>query len=223
MEFLFPKMCVGCGYLGCYICPSCQKKLIYLTCGFCLYCKRKSLYGLTHPGCIRAGGVDGVMAIFHYNDFLKRIIKNIKYHLATAVWSEFALNIFPENLLKLGFYKGQSNNLVIQPIPLHERRLRSRGFNQAKLIADFFQNYINYPQSQILIRKKETPSQAMSENNLERYHNMRGAFSVGDIVKEKRIILIDDVVTSGATVKEAAKTLKKAGAETVFVLTLARG
>lgn len=223
MDLLFPKICLGCGYLGCYICPHCQKKLIYLATDRCLYCARKSLYGLTHPGCTRPNGVDGVMAIFHYNDFLKKIIKDIKYHLATAVWSELTLNIFPEALLKLAFYKGQSNNLVIQPIPLHERRLRSRGFNQARLIADFFQKYICCPQSQILIRIKETPSQAMSENNKERFQNVRGAFSVDGIIEGKKIILVDDVVTSGATVKEAVKVLKKAGVKTVFILALARG
>lgn len=223
IDILFPKICLGCGYLGCYICPHCQKKLIYLEQDFCLYCKRKSLYGLTHPGCTRPKGIDGMMAIFQYNDFLKKIIKEIKYRLVTEVWREFSLNIYPEQLLKLGLYKRQSHKLYLQPVPLHKARLRIRGFNQAKLITDFFQKYIPYPQSEILIRKKETPSQAMSKNGSDRYQNVRGAFSVDRTTDNKKLILVDDVVTSGATVKEAAKTLKKAGVKTVFVLALARG
>jgi len=162
-------------------------------------------------------------AIFHYNNFLKKIIKDIKYRLAKDVWEEFRLTIPPEALLKLGLYRRLDNNLLVQPIPLHGNKYKVRGFNQAKMISDYFQLFLKLKQINILVRRKETFAQAQCKKNKDRLNNIRGAFVVKERISGGSIILVDDVVTSGATVKEAAKVLKKNGAEKVFVLALAKG
>ena len=223
LDLFFPRFCLGCGFLGCYICPRCKKNLSYFEREVCLYCGRASLLGMTHPGCFRKNGVDGMTAIFHYNDFLKKIIKDIKYRLAKDVWEEFRLTISPEALLKLGLYRRLDNNLLVQPIPLHENKYKVRGFNQAKMISDYFQLFLKLKQINILVRRKETFAQAQCKKNKDRLNNIRGAFVVKERISGGSIILVDDVVTSGATVKEAAKVLKKSGAEKVFVLALAKG
>jgi ComF family protein len=168
------------------------------------------------------------MSLFQYNNFLKIIIKNIKYRLADELLKDFFKVIEPKRLIILSFFKRQEKNqgsLLIQPIPLHVNRLRVRGFNQAKIIADAFQKLIDVPLVELLVRKKETFSQAQLKKGEERFNNIRGAFIVTHKAKVKRksFILIDDVMTSGATIREAAKTLKLNGANRVFALTLAKG
>ncbi len=227
-DLLFPKFCLGCGFLGAYICLKCQNNLYYIEKEVCLYCGRPSLHGLTHPGCQRINGIDGFLSILLYNNLLKKIIKNIKYRLATDIWLELCQVIKPEALNRLKFYKIFSispSSLYVNPIPLHANRLRERGFNQAKLISEYFMKSLGLQLSDVIKRDKETLSQAQIEKNLGRYQNLKGAFSVIDKnkVMGRSYILVDDVVTSGSTIKEAARTLKLNGAAKVFALSLAKG
>jgi len=107
------------------------------------------------------------------------------------------------------------------PVPLHPNRLRQRGFNQALLLA---QGLPEVPlERELLVRQRHTPPQA-GLNPKERRDNVKGAFAVPrpDLVKGKRILLIDDVFTTGATVKECAKVLRRSGAREVDILTVAR-
>ncbi len=223
-DILFPKFCLGCGYIGLYICPRCQKKLVYREKDTCLYCQKMSLFGLTHPLCQKRGRIDGLMSLFYYNDFLKKIIKNIKYRLATEVWQELGVIVEPTRLNKLFFYKNKKN-FYFQPIPLHPKRLRERGFNQAFLVRQFFGQFLAYPQANFLERKKETLAQAQLKSSRQRYFNVLGAYAVlnKDKLPGKNLILVDDVVTTGSTLKEAARILKDQGAEKVYALTLAKG
>jgi len=224
-DLLFPKFCLGCGYIGVYLCLSCQNKLKPIKQDVCLYCKEPSLFGLTHPGCQKKLNIDGLLTLYYYSPILKKIIKNIKYRLAVQVWQEFYQIIKPEVIEKLGFYKKLSSDFIIQPIPLTKNKYNERGFNQAKIISIFFQKFINYPIVDLLVRKKETLAQAQLESLKKRYQNVRGAFQVIDkkYLNNKWVILVDDVVTTGSTVAEAARVLKGAGAKKVYVLALAKG
>lgn len=194
----------------------------------CLYCGRSSLFGLTHPVCQRRYGIDGLVSIFFYNGFLQKIIKTIKYRLATDAWEDLSKTIDPHKLAKLSFFKQIKKELgllYLQPIPLHIYRMQIRGFNQAQIIAEFFQRILSIPSSSVLTRNKPTRPQAELQKGKERFLNMRRAFEVKEIenISNNNYILVDDVVTTGATLKEAARVLKLNGAEQVFALTLARG
>jgi ComF family protein len=228
IDLLFPKFCLGCGYVGVYLCSSCSKKLEPIKQDVCLYCKKASPFGLTHSNCIKTPNVDGLLTIYHYTPILKKIIKNIKYRLAIDVWKDFYKTISPEIIGKLSFYKKLSMDFTIQPIPLSKIKYNERGFNQAKIISIYFQKFLNFPIIDSLIRKKEKLAQAQTKNKRGRHLNVRDAFAIqperrGLIYQTPNIILIDDVVTSGSTVKEAAKVLKKAGAKKVYALALAKG
>jgi len=113
---------------------------------------------------------------------------------------------------------------LIMPVPLHSARLRTREFNQSLLLADQVARHLTRPVSaNNLIRKVATDPQTTLSRQA-RMRNLRKAFAVRkphEIV-DRRILLIDDVFTTGTTVNECAKTLKKAGAASVTVLTLAR-
>ena len=112
----------------------------------------------------------------------------------------------------------------MQPIPLYPGRLATRGFNQAKIISQFFNQFLQFPISEYLLRKKDTFSQAQLKTNKDRYKNVQGAFEISSQdISDKNFILIDDVVTTGSTLKEAARTLKRSGAGRVFAITLAKG
>jgi len=222
---VFPKFCIGCGFLGTYLCGDCEKKLLPNTRDTCMYCGKGSLNGLTHPMCKKRTRADGAMYIFRYNSVLKSLIKEIKYGLATEVWSEFFIAIKPQWMYKFFFLKRLHATWYIQPIPLHMRKERARGFNLAYLIARFFQQFLNHPVVHALGRIKETPPQAQKNNTRERHQNIKNAFVVTNKreVKSRNFLLVDDILTSGATTMEAAKVLKNAGADRVYILTLAKG
>jgi ComF family protein len=113
---------------------------------------------------------------------------------------------------------------LIVPVPLHPKRLRWRGFNQSVLLARQVSRAYATPMDLfVLARCRETPPQTQLSEE-ERRKNMRGAFAVNarTSIKEKTILLVDDVYTSGATVNECSRALRRAGAKGVYVLTLAR-
>ncbi len=190
-----------------------------------MYCHKASPLGFTHPGCMRRGGIDGFTAIFFYNPLMKKIVKAIKYRLSREVFEELTQVIKPGTLKSLSQLAKFDSGFVICPLPLHERRLRSRGFNQAELLGSFVNKFVESPKVQFLMRTKDTPSQTSLKDGLKRYQNVRGAFHVRKptAVRGKSILLVDDVVTTGATAREAARTLKRAGAAKVFVFALAKG
>jgi ComF family protein len=113
---------------------------------------------------------------------------------------------------------------MIVPVPLHPKRLRWRGFNQSVLLARQVSRVQHIPMDPfVLYRGKETPPQTQLTEE-ERRKNVRGAFSLNPQkpVEGKRVLLVDDVYTSGATVNECSRSLKRGGAKEVYVLTLAR-
>jgi len=113
---------------------------------------------------------------------------------------------------------------VIVPVPLHPKRLRWRGFNQALVLAREVGRGWGVPVDPfILVRSRETPPQTQLAEE-ERRKNVRGAFALGrgKTVQERFVLLVDDVYTSGATVNECSRTLCRGGAKGVYVLTLAR-
>lgn len=224
-DLLFPKLCLGCGYLGSYICLGCQEKLSYIKKDRCFYCQRRSLYGLTHPSCQKKNQFDGFISTFYYSDVLKKIIKNIKYRLVTEALDELLRIICPEALNKLNFYKKlYPGSVHLQSIPLYPQRLKERGFNQADVIVKFLSLKLSMPITNTLERKKNTLSQAQLKEGRARYFNMRGAFSIKEPLRDKKnFLVVDDVVTTGATIKEAAAVLKRNGANRVFAFSLAKG
>jgi ComF family protein len=121
------------------------------------------------------------------------------------------------------FFQGTVFDLTI-PVPLHPKRLRWRGFNQAVILAREVGRLWEIPVDPfLLLRSRETPPQTELRED-ERRKNVRGAFTVNPrkSVQGKKLLLVDDVYTSGATVNECSRTLLRAGAKQVQVLTLTR-
>lgn len=156
---------------------------------------------------------------------MQKIIKQIKYRFATDVFNEFCQIIQPKIYKKLLFYKQLSKDGLLQPIPLYRTKLKSRGFNQAFLIGGFFNTILQLPVIDYFERAKNTKAQAELKEKKYRFRNTRGAFEqiTGTNIKEKTIVVVDDVVTTGFTLLELTKTVKRGGAAKVLAITLARG
>jgi ComF family protein len=227
--FCFPSTCLICrtrilSPTSPLICQDCQPELRTLTPPFCPGCGMPfpNSSGPEHycSSCLQSlWHFDMARSIFIYKGSLLNLIHNFKYSGTTTALSTFAdyMNII--NPLK----NIEPPDLII-PVPLHITRLHERGFNQAVVLAKiFFPKERKKIKTELLIRKRKTiPQTGLSEN--QRRNNLKNAFSVCDPsqVKEKTIILVDDVFTTGTTVNECCKLLKRCKAKKIIVLTLAR-
>jgi ComF family protein len=232
LDLVYPKTCVACkaklkdaSNIDGLICTPCWSKIKRNLPPFCHSCGRHLEKNYFHkglcPSCVRARvHFDRAFSPCVYDGVVKELIHNFKYkgkdYLGITL-SKFLIEFIYEYNLPVNFID------LIVPIPLHETRLREREFNQAHIlglhIAREFKKDIS---SNHLIRHRYTLAQAELDTP-ERMENIKGSFSVTqkEEIKGKNILLIDDVLTSGATCSEAACVLKDAGANIVFALTLA--
>ncbi len=220
-DLLFPKFCIGCRKFGRYICHDCQKFIIPFRNNFCSVCNRPSDMGLNHQWC--SNDLDGVISFFQYKNILKKTIKSLKYNLVYSVWDEI-INLIPNEIVNnLRDFKKKHGIVYLQKIPLHNLRLKQRGYNQIEPLEDYLSELLKYKKIDVLKRERNTQPQALMKNKLERIKNIADAFIVKKpLTNNEIIVLVDDVYTTGSTCKEAAKTLKQNGARKVFAITLAR-
>ena len=168
-------------------------------------------------------------ALFQYkNKISKKAIWAIKYSKNQKILNKFSSLLYEfilENVTdEIAF--SNFNNPLLLPIPMHKNNLRERGYNQSELIAKEIYKIDEGKNFNIelvaLIKIKETPHQSTLKNKSERLKNLKGCFSANiDLVKNRNIILIDDVITTGTTMNEATKTLREAGAKKVIGFSLA--
>lgn len=179
----------------------------------------------------RAGTRAGknIISLFSYQDpLVRRAVWELKYRGNKKVAALLASALHDELLGFLEEYAPLTNftEPFVIPIPLSRKRERERGFNQCVLLTDELEKLDggrNFSVSEIALRKvKDTPSQTKTDKRSERLENLKDCFSAGkNEVKGRNIILIDDVATTGATLDEARRTLRKAGARKVIAFTIA--
>lgn len=226
MEFTFPHTCICCDKSiekEKIFCDDCFSKIPFVEGNLCYRCGRKlNLLPINEKmlcaDCLNKRPIyDKARAAFQYNTVSKSCILKFKNtgrmdykKQFVALLEQAGKDLFPDTD-------------IIMPVPLHWRRKVSRGYNQAGVIGKALSKKIKIPYTdKILIRSRHTPKQE-KKTNKERHKNVKNAFMVKKPrkIKNKTVLLIDDVLTTGATVNTCAKELKKAGAQTVFVLTIA--
>jgi ComF family protein len=219
-EVFFPRRCLGCGTreVTTALCNACFAHTPLHGTLFCGLCRARLPLGikichLDHPYVLGAAGD-------YQNPMLRALIHAVKFKRNR----EAAL---PLGLLLLKYTEPlplDTAGFSIVALPLSKRRERERGFNQSKLIANIFSKRAGLRVADgILVRARHTTPQSQTAGARERQENVRGAFAVPkNISVPKNIFLIDDVVTSGATLFEAARVLKSAGARTIIALTAAK-
>ncbi len=225
LAFLFPKRCVGCGRVGEYVCRLCAKRLpiIERTASICPCCHARAIDGVVHPRCSKPYGLNGLTCFFSYNGVVRSLIHEMKYRLVADLANAFVAQIPSESLTHVPFTI-KNVPLVIVPIPLAPLRQKYRGFNQAELLANALGTRLGITVSNsALERLKETSPQAMQKHRFTRLQNMKHAFVVRKgVITGSAVILCDDVYTTGATMKNAASALKRAGIKYVWGVAMAR-
>lgn len=222
LDLLFPVFCLVCGKENLYLCSTCQAGLPRLDKQQCLICQTPSPFGKTHPGCASKNKIDGIISALSYKDRnVKKIIEIFKYNFISD------LNIPLSELLVEAIRKQNLTeyfgDFIMVPVPLHQKRLNWRGFNQAKILADELANVLRIGvQTGLVSRFKYTEPQVKLSQE-ERKKNMDKAFALNGLIAGKKILLIDDVVTTGSTLNEITKLLKQAGAAEVWGVTCAQG
>jgi ComF family protein len=219
LNLLFPKWCIGCGKEGALICSSCRSLLPRVMPPLCPRCGRPQPSGMLCPSCVGwRAEIDGIRSPFRFDGVMRQAIYQLKYRNLRAVATTLA------QLLNDYLVTNPVPGEVLVPVPLHRKRLRERGYNQSSLLAKELGKLINLPiVDDCLIRQRHALPQARTPTVEERQSNVADAFTCcAGRLRDKQVILIDDVATSGATIDACAAALKAAGATSVWGLTLAR-
>lgn len=220
IDILFPVTCLECRREGKYICPDCLIKTRILP-QVCPYCERQSVDGFTHSKCHKKLGLDDLTSLWKYEGVIKKAILSLKFKHAFEVGYELS-EMFSSFLLKNDLYIPPEAVLI--PIPMFWYKENVRGFNQAALIGKSVSLALKLSFNELLIKTRQTVPQVDLGLN-ERKKNTIGVFEIlpSKISKNNQnILLFDDVFTSGSTLREACKVLKRAGFENVWGLTVAR-
>lgn len=214
---ILPSYCILCKRVGHPICSSCFKyKIISNWDTYCCVCNTRVKRGLLHEECKNETYLDGHFFITPYDEAPKRLVMEGKYSFNYSNF-EFIGRLM-NKFLKL--YKLDPQTVVC-PIPLSKRKKRVRGFNQSEILASQIKSL---DMKSLLVKLKDSNSQ-VTLNGEERRQNLMGLFTINNkitIEKDRPVLLIDDVFTTGSTLNEAAKVLKSAGFKTVFGYTFAK-
>ena len=219
LDLIFPQWCVGCGREGDLICYSCRQSLARLEPPVCPKCGRPQTGGILCPSCMNWNAeIDGIRSPFIFGGVMRQAIHQLKYQNLRALTAPMA------ELLGNYLIANPTPGEVLVPVPLHEKRLRERGYNQAILLARELGRLINLPViDDCLTRPRYTTPQARTSSVDERRNNTADAFVCRDQrLRDKQVLLIDDVSTSGATLDSCAAALKAAGVISVWGLVMAR-
>jgi len=229
LDFLFPPLCHVCrafipdaGPL--HICPACRERMPRVEGPLCPVCGIPFIgAGGDHPcgRCIKEPpAFDAARAALLYEGYGRDLIHAFKYRHKTHLRRPLAL-MAAECLGE--FVMSRTPDLMV-PVPLHVRRLRSRGFNQAVLLGEVLARTWRLPLARRALARIRWTEPQINLAAHERRDNVKGAFRVTApaVVAGKRVLLLDDVLTTGSTVEECSRVLKRSGAAEVTVVTVAR-
>lgn len=225
-DLLFPRRCPVCGGVampkGRLICPACLKQLSFVSSPACMKCGKEigSRDQEYCADCIRRKkSFTRGFALLNYDSRAAVSMAAVKYHNKREYLDFYA------RAAALRFEKQfrQAGIQVIVPVPVHASRLKTRGFNQAAVLAEKLSAELGIPWEELLIRVKKTDPQK-SLGSAERLKNLRGAFEAEqEAGKWERVLLVDDIYTTGSTAEICSRALLKTGVKQVFVFAVCIG
>ena len=225
-DLLFPRRCPVCGGVampkGRLICPACLKQLSFVSSPACMKCGKEigSREQEYCADCIRRKkSFTRGFALLNYDSRAAVSMAAVKYHNKREYLDFYA------RAAALRFEKQfrQAGIQVIVPVPVHASRLKTRGFNQAAVLAEKLSAELGIPWEELLIRVKKTDPQK-SLGSAERLKNLRGAFEAEqEAGKWDRVLLVDDIYTTGSTAEICSRALLKTGVKQVFVFAVCIG
>ena len=219
-DIIFPIECVGCGKSGEFLCSFCVLKIKTIPVQVCHYCRKPQAFGKTCDQCSNKNRLDGLFILGPYDQpILKEAIHAWKHERVKEVGNILGLRLADQ--IAHSFFL---ENSIIAHIPLRKPRQFDRGFNQSEQLALILAQKFQIPAKSLLIKIKDTEPQS-SLNREKRLLNIHGVFAPAKDAKlsGQNIILIDDITTTGATMEEACRVMKKAGTKSVWGIALAHG
>jgi len=231
-DLIFPKKCLNCGNFGSFLCSPCLKILPIHPVQHCPHCLHENAHGSLCDLCRRFPQVSDfwkidrlfVVSPYVQSSLLQTVIKTMKYRNAyplATLMGEWMATVFCSKNPEI---KIDSNNILVVPVPLHRLREKTRGYNQSRFLAQVVSKALGCPILEGLERIRNTHPQAELSRK-DRLKNVENAF----ILKEKldllnkKVILIDDVCSTGATLNACAAPLRTAGVKEIWGLVLGRG
>ncbi len=230
LDILFPPLCHVCKSFipdsgPIHLCDACREKITPVRSPMCTVCgiPFHTENGMDHVcgACMASlGPFVSARAAVRLAGPVQELIHKLKYGKRVHLSRPLGL-LTAEHL---GSFAAESAVELAVPVPLHPRRLRERGFNQALLLADFLAKSWHIPLSRNNLRRIRWTEPQIHLSFDDRIRNVRGAFAVKEPERfeGKRLLLVDDVYTTGSTITECAKVLKRAGAKEIYVATVAR-
>ena len=217
LDLLFPLQCLGCQREGNLLCAQCRDGLNKLIPPFCTVCAQPSARSLCN-WCRRTPlAIDGLRAPYLMQGPIQQAIYSLKYRSVRAIAPELA------QLLAQFIMRRRITGDLLVPVPLHSRRLRSRGYNQSALLAQELAKLTGLSVDERLVfRTRDAPPQVHAASREQRRSNVEDSFQCNDSLTGESVILVDDVVTTGSTLSACAAALRDAGAVSVWGLTVAR-
>ena len=227
-SLFYPPTCVACAEAvegDEYLCASCQSRATRIVAPFCAKCSEPFFGAITQTfSCAnceqRTLHFDAAIAAYRSRGVVRKLVHDFKYgkqrHLRHPLAHWLGETLDDPRL------RGRRFDMIV-PVPLHAARERERGFNQATLLAELLSDQLALPLCPVLERIRYTTTQT-AYDRAERMENLQDAFRLrkNRDVRELRVLLIDDVLTTGSTLSECARVLKAAGAISVHAATAAR-
>ncbi len=224
LNLLFPPRCVGCRTAGAFLCLRCTATAPFINSRTCLFCPRPQADGARCYACRQQpGALIAAAALCYYAPPIETAIKRLKYKRGQALAPALAA-LVASHRLPAWLRPGAATLLL--PVPLHPARERERGFNQAALLTTALAPHLGLPcdpHPTYLRRVRRTRPQ-VGLSHEQRRENVAGAFACdpAPTIRDARIVLVDDVYTTGATMQDCARALREAGAAKVYAFTIAR-
>ncbi|MDD4004647.1 MAG: ComF family protein [Elusimicrobiaceae bacterium] len=228
LHILLPHTCAHCGAdlpfgKTALLCRACQAKLLPVSYPLCLRCGLPLPDGGAH--CRHCLGVkaDGykcriIRSALHLTPELKSAVHSFKYRYKPGMAAYLA------QYMQLAYLRHPELHGAdaLVPVPMHEKRLAERGFNQSAALAQELARAVKIPVADALLSKTSPTAQQAKLNRGQRQKNLLNSFAAAPGAKGLEVLLIDDICTTGATLEECARALRRAGAGRVRALTLAR-
>ncbi len=207
LDFLFPKECLVCSKTGLWLCKTCQKNLVP-TLPNCFVCKKLSNNFETHNSCLKKDSLKSVVTFWKYNEYSKKLVHNFKYKNRYRV-GDFLFSLFEKKLERINF----QDSLLI-PLPSSKQKVLERGFNPTGVFCEMISEKFKVDQNTKLVTKKNNSVSQASLDYVERQENVKDVFFFNEeeflkIKKYKQILIMDDILTTGATINEIGKEIKK--------------
>ncbi len=215
LDLIFPKNCIGCGHFGEYICRKCilaatPSELV------CIHCKKPALGGLTHTRCMTDFSPIRTLSGWKYSGVVRKALIDAKYKSSFLLSREVGKWLVQSADLKI------PRGAFLVPIPMTIKHKNTRGYNQADIIARELGSRFDLKTEDLLVRRFSNKHQVGLTKAIRIQNQVNSMECKKKLSSDALYIVVDDVMTTGATCLEATRALRQCGAKNVWVLVVAR-